>query len=134
MGMKTVEAILVFLFITSQRLPVEEECCKSKKVGNFGYTLLYDDSTQVDQRCLNGCIYKREGDEKSRFCFAAGNLMVECMEEPENLQSNTCNAIANASKTKCVVSTDNCTKKFKAEALGNPKTSNCICKCRKISE
>merc|ERR1711971_218947 len=62
----------------------EGECCAEKKVGNILYQLFSEgDVSQLARfNCLNGCIYKDEVDpEGPSFCFAHGDLPVECMDD-----------------------------------------------------
>jgi len=62
----------------------EGECCAEKKVGNVLYRLSSEgDASQLARyNCLNGCIYKDEEDpEGPSFCFAHGDLPVECMDD-----------------------------------------------------
>jgi len=62
----------------------EGECCAEKKVGNVLYQLFSEgDAGQLARyNCLNGCIYKDEEDPQGpSFCFAHGDLPVECMDD-----------------------------------------------------
>merc|ERR1712130_262149 len=58
----------------------ESECCQEKRVGDTFYTLLSDDSFSggVPERCLNDCLYTAIGTSEPKFCFARGELPVEC--------------------------------------------------------
>ena len=55
-------------------------CCETKDVGGVGYTLVGQMDTRAYQ-CLNDCIYVKDDDPEVKFCFAAGDLEVECTEE-----------------------------------------------------
>merc|ERR1712088_161900 len=60
------------------------ECCAEKKVGNVLYQLFSEgDASQLARyNCLNGCIYKdEENPQGASFCFAHGDLPVECMDD-----------------------------------------------------
>merc|ERR1711971_127022 len=62
----------------------EGECCAEKRVGEILYQLFSEgDASQLARyNCLNGCIYKDEVDpEGPSFCFAHGDLPVECMDD-----------------------------------------------------
>jgi len=62
----------------------EGECCAEKKVGNVLYQLFSEgDASQLARyNCLNGCIYKdEENPQGASFCFAHGDLPVECMDD-----------------------------------------------------
>ena len=57
-----------------------EECCMEKRVGDTYYTLLVEESFSggVPERCLNDCLYTITGTSEPKFCFARGELPVEC--------------------------------------------------------
>jgi len=55
------------------------QCCKTKMVDGKGYTLAGTMDTQR-YNCLNDCIYERDDQPNSKYCFAAGNKKVECLE------------------------------------------------------
>jgi len=62
----------------------EGECCAEKKVGNILYQLFSEgDVSQLARfNCLSGCIYKDEDHPQGpSFCFAHGDLPVECMDD-----------------------------------------------------
>jgi len=57
----------------------ESSCCLFKTVGSESYTLLNE--TAADYReldCLSPCVYTREDQPGSRFCFKTGTLPVTC--------------------------------------------------------
>merc|ERR1711971_1042698 len=58
------------------------ECCSEKRVGEILYKLFSEgDASQLARyNCLNGCIYKDDPEGPS-FCFAHGDLPVECMDD-----------------------------------------------------
>jgi carbonic anhydrase len=56
-------------------------CCSKKEVGDKMYTLDPTNTMMPDPRCINGCVYHREGEPGTKFCFAPGNLPVHCVEE-----------------------------------------------------
>merc|ERR1712088_295669 len=62
----------------------EGECCGEKRVGNVLYQLFSEGDVKQLARynCLSGCIYKDEEDPQGpSFCFARGDLPVECMDD-----------------------------------------------------
>jgi len=66
------------------------ECCGSKQVGNFSYTLVKTPKI-VPSECLNSCAYTRDGEPGYIYCFAKGQLPVKCFGEEEVLVTdNTC--------------------------------------------
>merc|ERR1712179_694739 len=58
-------------------VPMQPGCCETKDVGGVGYTLVGQMDTRAYQ-CLNDCIYVKDEDPDVKFCFAAGDLEVEC--------------------------------------------------------
>merc|ERR1719219_2012407 len=77
-------AILAGLALTAHGQPAGEkpdkECCDTKTVGGVTYSLIGQMDTKI-YNCLSDCIYMREGQEGSKFCFAMGDLQVECNDE-----------------------------------------------------
>jgi len=73
----------------------EGECCSEKKVGDIMYQLFSEgDASQLaSYNCLNGCIYKDEDrPEGPSFCFAHGDLPVECMDDFHWCYEGNCGA------------------------------------------
>ena len=70
----------LLLLVTETQGAPTDECCREKRVGDTFYTLLIDDSFTggVPDRCLNDCIYSVTGTSEPKFCFARGELPVEC--------------------------------------------------------
>merc|ERR1712123_110593 len=65
----------------SQGIPMQSpECCDSKDVGGVSYSLVGQMDTTAYQ-CLNNCIYVNDQDPTVKFCFASGDLQVECTED-----------------------------------------------------
>jgi len=77
-------AILAGLALTAHGQPAGEkpdkECCDTKTVGGVTYSLIGQMDTKM-YNCLSDCIYMREGQEGQKFCFAMGDLQVECNDE-----------------------------------------------------
>ena len=75
--------LLALLVTGAQGAPRQEsECCQEKRVGDTFYTLIdsnYDSfDGEVPERCLNSCFYTITGTSEPKFCFARGELPVEC--------------------------------------------------------
>merc|ERR1711934_504812 len=70
----------LLLLVTETQGAPTDECCREKRVGDTFYTLFIDDSFSggVPDRCLNDCIYSVTGTSEPKFCFARGELPVEC--------------------------------------------------------
>merc|ERR1712128_176923 len=69
-------ALVLLPFITGQ----PEECCEMKMVGDFEYRFMMEGMPGLPASCMNACIYKRV-DNGKMYCFAHGNLHVECEDE-----------------------------------------------------
>merc|ERR1712209_205491 len=63
-----------------KRAAWENECCKEKIVGGKRYLNIGYDPTGMTMKfkCLSPCIFEKEGEEGSKYCFAAGDMRVEC--------------------------------------------------------
>merc|ERR1719320_1752958 len=79
--------LLTFLFMVQgpSGKSMSSECCATKKVGEFSYTLIKT-TGQLPPQCENSCTYTRDSEEGSRYCFAIGNLPVFCTEETEDTE------------------------------------------------
>jgi len=59
-----------------------DDCCLRKQVGDFFYT--FESNENVDgTNCHSDCVYSRDGDQDSRYCFAHGTLASECQKEDD---------------------------------------------------
>ena len=54
-----------------------EECCTRKTVGATEYSLVQEEDTS-SFNCMKNCVYERKDTPGSRFCFASGDLPVDC--------------------------------------------------------
>merc|ERR1719234_2563877 len=61
----------------------ENECCKEKIVGGVRYLNIGYDPTgrTTNFQCLSPCLFEKEGEAGSKYCFAAGDLRVECKDD-----------------------------------------------------
>jgi len=68
-----------------KRAAWENECCKEKIVGGERYVNIGYDPTgkTMKFKCLSPCIFEKEGEEGSKYCFAAGDLRVECQDDSD---------------------------------------------------
>jgi len=59
------------------------DCCLEKRVGDIEYSLVDvgSSSSPVPEQCLNDCVYSVTGTSEPRFCFARGELPVECEDD-----------------------------------------------------
>merc|ERR1711971_1466661 len=62
----------------------ENEYCDQKMVGDDRYfNIGYDhNGMTMDLNCLSPCIFEKEDQPGSKYCFAAGDMKVECEEGP----------------------------------------------------
>merc|ERR1711970_571816 len=60
-----------------------EECCDQKMVGDDRYfNIGYDHNGMTwDLNCLSPCIFEKEDQPGSKYCFAAGDMKVECEDD-----------------------------------------------------
>merc|ERR1712223_904918 len=68
----------------------EEECCDQKMVGedryfNIGYG---HNGMTFDLNCLSPCIFEKEDQPGSKYCFAAGDMKVECEDDMDYTPTN----------------------------------------------
>ena len=52
-------------------------CCEKKIVGGTTYRLIGEEDTSTFS-CMDKCTYSKEGEADSKYCFASGDLQVEC--------------------------------------------------------
>merc|ERR1712215_329288 len=69
--------LLPFLYSFVLGQPVQEVCCTKKTVGGVNYNLVEEQDTS-GYNCLTSCVFEKEGEPGSRFCFAAGSQPVNC--------------------------------------------------------
>merc|ERR1712098_105090 len=83
MSLLTVYAIILsYTKIIVQGAPVGE-CCVEKTVGETVYSLVKEGDTKK-YGCLDNCIYQDRDMQGKMFCFKAGNLPVDCLEDKGN--------------------------------------------------
>ena len=64
----------LILWISGQ--PVEQ-CCTRKTVGDVEYSLVEEEDTS-GYNCMTNCVFEKKDSPGSRFCFASGDLPVDC--------------------------------------------------------
>jgi hypothetical protein len=52
-------------------------CCERKTVGGISYTLTGQMDTQA-YNCDSDCVYQKDGEPGMQYCFATGDMEVEC--------------------------------------------------------
>merc|ERR1740124_792396 len=56
---------------------IGDGCCRSKVVEGSTYTMQGEEDTSSFS-CVDRCTYTKEGEANSKYCFADGELQVEC--------------------------------------------------------
>jgi len=58
--------------------PAPPNCCATKTVGGVSYTFVREDSAAISYSCLSPCVYERDDQPGTAFCFAQGDQQVVC--------------------------------------------------------
>jgi len=58
--------------------PAPPNCCATKTVGGVDYTFVREDSAALSYSCLSSCVYERNDQPGTAFCFAQGDQQVVC--------------------------------------------------------
>merc|ERR1711862_762065 len=79
----TMQFILLFVVICAGTLLGEEgsDCCMSKTVGPHTYTLIENDASAITMGCKSPCVYQRDEEPGTRFCFKTGDHPVTCTQK-----------------------------------------------------
>merc|ERR1711872_830407 len=77
-SMAAFAAFLAIFAALSTAMPMNEKCCKTKTVGGIMYIFMDQMVDPEAYRCINGCVYMPESGSSKKFCFAKGDLEVEC--------------------------------------------------------
>jgi len=80
---------LLSLFLVALGQPIEE-CCTRKTVGDTEYSLVEEEDTS-GYNCKTNCVYERKDTPGSRFCFASGDLPVDCGDGGKSNRQIICN-------------------------------------------
>merc|ERR1740136_207021 len=67
---------------------IGDGCCRSKVVEGSTYTLQGEEDTSSFS-CVDRCTYTKEGEANSKFCFADGDLQVECKDSTGGVADTT---------------------------------------------
>merc|ERR1711971_1380744 len=63
--------------------PAPPNCCATKTVGGVDYTFVREDSTAISYSCLSPCVYERDDQPGTSFCFAQGDQQGGCGDSTE---------------------------------------------------
>merc|ERR1711872_929391 len=77
-SMAVFAAFLAIFAALSTAMPMNEKCCKTKTVGGIMYIFMDQMVDPEAYKCINGCVYMPESGSSKKFCFAKGDLEVEC--------------------------------------------------------
>merc|ERR1712042_406059 len=77
-SMAAFAAFLAIFAALSTAMPMNEKCCKTKTVGGIMYIFMDQMVDPEAYKCINGCVYMPESGSRKKFCFAKGDLEVEC--------------------------------------------------------
>merc|ERR1711910_13068 len=58
--------------------PAPQNCCATKTVGGVSHTFVREDSAAISYSCLSPCVYERDDQPGTAFCFAQGDQQVVC--------------------------------------------------------
>merc|ERR1712106_383328 len=67
---------------------IGDGCCRSKAVEGSTYTLQGEEDTSSFS-CVDRCTYTKEGEANSKYCFADGDLQVECKDSTGGVANTT---------------------------------------------
>merc|ERR1712106_977931 len=67
---------------------IGDGCCRSKVVEGSTYTLQGEEDTSSFS-CVDRCAYTKEGEANSKYCFADGDLQVECKDTTGGVADTT---------------------------------------------
>jgi len=70
--------------------PAPPNCCATKTVGGVDYTFVREDSAAISYSCLSPCVYERDDQPGTSFCFAQGDQQVVCGDSTEGCSNNNC--------------------------------------------
>merc|ERR1712013_539447 len=80
---------LLALFQVALGQPVEQ-CCTRKTVGDVEYSLVEEEDTS-GYNCMTNCVFEKKDSPGSRFCFASGDLPVDCGDGGNSKRQIICN-------------------------------------------
>merc|ERR1719295_423836 len=74
-------ALLSFFVVLATGQPAgQKPCCESKEVGGVKYMLTGTMDTKA-YGCITNCLYETKAKPDMKFCFAPGDLEVECLDD-----------------------------------------------------
>merc|ERR1712079_290990 len=80
--MLALQVLVLVLAPLASSQPAPTNCCETKTVGGVSYTFVREDSAAIFYSCLSPCVYKREDQPGTAFCFAQGDQQGVCGDSP----------------------------------------------------
>merc|ERR1711915_361171 len=76
----TVALLSFFVVFVAGQPAGQKPCCESKEVGGVKYMLTGTMDTKA-YGCTTNCLYETKAKPNMKFCFAPGDLEVECLDD-----------------------------------------------------
>merc|ERR1712142_911047 len=76
----TVALLSFFVVLAAGQRAGQKPCCESKEVGGVKYMLTGTMDTKA-YGCITNCLYETKAKPDMKFCFAPGDLEVECLDD-----------------------------------------------------
>merc|ERR1711962_1071754 len=80
--MLALQVLVLVLAPLASSQPAPTNCCETKTVGGVSYTFVREDSAALGYSCLSPCVYERDDQPGTAFCFAQGDQQVVCGDSP----------------------------------------------------
>jgi len=80
--MLALQVLVLVLAPLASSQPAPTSCCETKTVGGVSYTFVREDSAALGYSCLSPCVYERDDQPGTAFCFAQGDQQVVCGDSP----------------------------------------------------
>merc|ERR1712106_1021679 len=80
--------VIIQLMLVFSDSVIGDGCCRSKVVEGFTYTMQGEEDTSSFS-CVDRCTYTKEGEANSKYCFANGDLQVECKDTTGGVADTT---------------------------------------------
>jgi len=80
--------VLVWWVTLAASQPAPPNCCATKTVGGVDYTFVREDNAAISYSCLSSCVYERNDQPGTAFCFAQGDQEVVCGDSTQGPMEN----------------------------------------------
>merc|ERR1719180_274863 len=122
-----ISSVVLLLAVFVSGAPMDDsECCEEKQVGDTFYTRLDDDDSfsGVPDQCLNDCLYTITGTSEPKFCFARGELPVECANSGYGLEFGSGSEVSISVVVRSATSNEDVADAFVEFTLGDLVLTN----------